>query len=140
MRVVCPYCFSLNEVPYRDSYKKANCGQCKETLLDGTVLDLYKENFDEVILNSQLPVVVDFWASWCGPCQSMAPIFKQVAKKFPLKAQFAKVQTDGEVELAQRYDIRSIPTIIIFKNEKEVYRISGSLSDKALEEIVKPYC
>ena len=140
MKIVCPFCFSVNNVPFKESYRKVGCGQCKESLLEATVLDLYGENFDEVLLNTDIPLVVDFWASWCGPCKAMAPVFEKVAEKFPLKAQFAKVQTDQESILSTRYDIRSIPTIVIFKNEKEVYRISGAMSEDALTKMIEYYC
>src|SRR5574343_626877 len=100
MRVVCPNCQSINNVPKKDSYIKANCGKCKESLLNNKPIDLNSQNFDEVVVNSEIPVIVDFWASWCGPCKMFAPIFNDVSKKYPLKAAFAKVNTEEEQVLA----------------------------------------
>ena len=137
MRVMCPYCFSLNNVPQKEHYTKANCGKCKESLLYTGVLELFSENFDEVVENSEIPVVVDFWAPWCGPCKVMGPEFSQAAAHFPLKALFAKVNTQEEQWLAQRFDVRSIPTLIVFKEGKELYRMSGALKKDAIVSLVQ---
>ena len=139
MRVICPHCLSVNNVPQRDSYKKANCGKCKESLLDTKPLDLTGANFDEVIVNSDIPVIVDFWAPWCGPCKMMAPNFEKSAKKFPLKTLFTKVNTENEQNLGARFAIRSIPTLMIFKGGKEVYRTSGALDETTLSNLVLQY-
>lgn len=139
MRVVCPHCKSVNNVPQKESYKKANCGKCKKSLLDTKPLDLSGADFDEVIVNSDIPVVVDFWAPWCGPCKMFAPTFEKVAQEFPLKALFAKVNTETEQNLGARVAIRSIPTLIIFKNGKEVERISGALDTHALKDLILRY-
>lgn len=137
MRVMCPYCFSLNNVPQKEHYTKANCGKCKESLLYTGVLELFSENFDEVVENSEIPVVVDFWAPWCGPCKMMGPEFAKAAAHFPLKALFAKVNTQEEQWLAQRFDVRSIPTLIVFKEGKELYRMSGALKKDAIVSLVQ---
>lgn len=137
MRVVCPYCFNVNNVPVRETYKKANCGHCKESLLFTNVLELYNENFDTVVANSQIPVVVDFWAPWCGPCKMMGPEFAKSASGFPLKALFAKVNTQDEQILAQRFDVRSIPTLIIFKDGEIVYRMAGAMKEAAITSLVR---
>ncbi|ABB45373.1 thioredoxin [Sulfurimonas denitrificans DSM 1251] len=139
MRVVCPYCKSVNNVPQKDSYTKANCGKCKESLLDTKPIELTTLNFDEVIVNSDIPVVVDFWAPWCGPCKMMAPNFQKSAMNFPLKALFVKVNTENEQNLGARFGIRSIPTIIVFKNAKEVHRVSGALDESALNRLVAQF-
>jgi thioredoxin 2 len=139
MRVVCPHCLSVNNVPKKDFYKKANCGKCKKSLLDTKPLELNESNFDEVVANSDLPVVVDFWAPWCGPCRMMAPSFEKSASNFPLKALFAKINTENEQLLGSRFAIRSIPTIIVFKYSKEVYRISGALDEANLNQLVNQF-
>ncbi|WP_457747673.1 thioredoxin TrxC [Sulfurimonas sp.] len=139
MRVVCPHCFSVNNVPKKDSYKKANCGKCKQSLLNTAPLELNENNFDEVVANTDLPVIVDFWAPWCGPCQMMAPNFKAAAEHFPLKAVFSKVNTENEQNLGARFGIRSIPTLIIFKNGVEVDRATGALPKEQLIEFVSQY-
>lgn len=139
MRVICPSCLEINNIPKKDSYKKANCGKCKNSLLDNNPIDLTNNNFDEIIVNSDIPVVVDFWAPWCGPCLSMAPTFKSVASDFPLKAVFAKVNTQDEQQLGSRFQIQSIPTLIVFKNGIEVQRVSGALPSDSLEQLVKAH-
>ena len=139
MRVVCPNCQSINNVPKKDSYIKANCGKCKESLLNNKPIDLNSQNFDEVVVNSEIPVIVDFWASWCGPCKMFAPIFNDVSKKYLLKATFTKVNTENEQALASKYHIASIPTLVIFKDGKEVKRISGALDPLRLSNLVNEF-
>lgn len=139
MKVVCRHCLSVNNVPKKDEYKKANCGKCKNSLLETKPLELTSENFDEVIVNSELPVIVDFWAPWCGPCQMMAPNFEKSAKNFPLKALYAKVNTENEHLLGGKFGIRSIPTIIVFQNSKEMHRISGALDQNALNSLTSQF-
>ncbi len=139
MRVVCPHCLEINNVPVKDSYKKANCGKCKKSLLDNQPVDLNSSTFDDVIVNSDTPVIVDFWAPWCGPCKVMGPTFKSVASKYPLKTLFGKVNTQDEQQLASRFNIQSIPTLIMFKDGKEVQRVSGALDDANLTNFVNSY-
>ena len=139
MRIVCPHCLSVNNVPKKDEYKKANCGKCKESLLDTKPIELTNNNFDEVVVNSDISVIVDFWAPWCGPCKMMGPVLEKTATKFPLKTLFAKVNTENEQNLGARFGIRSIPTLMIFKNGKEVYRASGALDETTLSRLVLQY-
>ncbi|DAB29991.1 MAG TPA: thioredoxin TrxC [Sulfurimonas sp. UBA12504] len=139
MHIVCPHCLSVNNVPQKNSYIKANCGKCKKSLLDTKPIELTNANFDEVVINSDIPVIVDFWAPWCGPCRMMAPNFEKVAKKFALKTLFVKVNTENEQNLGSRFGIRSIPTLIIFKNAKEVQRISGALDETSLSRLVEQF-
>lgn len=139
MRVVCPHCLSVNNIPQKDSYTKANCGKCKKSLLDTKPMELNNTNFDEVVVNSDIPVIVDFWAPWCGPCKMMAPNFERAATKFPLKTLFAKVNTEEEQNLGARFGIRSIPTLIIFKDGKEVHRASGALDENSLTQLVSQF-
>jgi len=139
MRVVCPVCKSVNNVPQRESYKKANCGKCKSSLLDTKPVELTNADFDEVVVNSDILVVVDFWAPWCDPCKMMAPNFAKSAANFPLKALYVKVNTENEQNLGARFGIRSIPTIIVFKDAKEVHRVSGALDEATLNKMVTQF-
>lgn len=136
MRIICPSCKEVNNIPKKDSYKKANCGKCKKSLLDLNLVNLDNNNFDEIIVNSDIPVIVDFWAPWCGPCKMMGPIFEKISKEYALKVLFAKVNTEVEQNLAAKYAIRSIPTLVVFKEGVEVQRVSGALSEDALKQLV----
>ena len=139
MRIVCPNCLSVNNVPIKETYKKANCGKCKESLLNTKPIELNQTNFDEVLVNSDIPVIVDFWAPWCGPCKIMGPNFEKTAAKLPLKTLFVKVNTENEQNLGARFGIRSIPTLIIFKEGKEVHRLSGALDETKLTQLVSSF-
>jgi len=139
MRVVCPHCKEVNNIPQKDSYKKANCGRCKNSLLNTKPIDLTSSDFDEVVVNSDIPVIVDFWAPWCGPCKMMSPVFEKTAKNFPLKALFTKINTENEQSLGARFGIRSIPTLIVFKDGKEMQRVSGALDETSLNQLVSRF-
>ncbi|MBD3808675.1 MAG: thioredoxin TrxC [Epsilonproteobacteria bacterium] len=132
INIVCPHCHKTNSLPKKESYTKANCGHCKQSLLDTKPVELDLSNFDHFLQNNDIPVVVDFWAPWCGPCRMMAPTFESVAKKFPLKIRFAKVNTENFGQISNKYGISGIPTMILFKNAKEVKRISGALDASSM--------
>jgi len=132
INIVCQHCHKTNSLPPKDSYLKANCGYCKNSLLDTKPIELSPSNFDHFIINNDIPVVVDFWAPWCGPCRMMAPTFESVAKKFPLKIRFAKLNTESFGQIAAKYSISGIPTMILFKNGKEIKRISGALDASSM--------
>lgn len=136
-KIVCPHCDSVNRIPSDRTVSKANCGKCKQSLLDTAPVALNTARFDIHIVNSDIPVVVDFWAAWCGPCKMMAPAFAAAAESFPLQARFAKVETETEPTLSNRFGIRSIPTLILFKEGREIDRVSGALSRPQLEEWVR---
>ncbi len=136
VNVVCPHCLKVNRIPKKESYSKANCGACKKSLLDSKPVSVNADSFQQFVVNSDLPIVVDFWAPWCGPCRQMAPAFEEAASAMPLKAQFLKVNTEEEQQLGGQYGIRSIPTMVIFKNGKEVDRVSGALSAQRIQNWV----
>jgi thioredoxin 2 len=136
IKVVCPHCGQVNAIPFKESYNRANCGGCKSSLLDTKPIQLEASTFDHHLVNSDIPVVVDFWAPWCGPCRMMAPAFEEAAQAFALKARFAKLNTEEHQEPSARFGIRSIPTMIIFKNGKELDRVSGALSSDQIRQWV----
>jgi thioredoxin 2 len=126
----CPNCKALNKLPKKESYKKAVCGKCGGNLLENKPisLDSYNE-FQKITSSVTVPVIIDFWAQWCGPCQIFAPIFSNTAKSYPLKAQFVKVDTDKNQQAAAKFQIRSIPTIVALKNGIEIERVMGALPE-----------
>jgi len=135
--IVCPQCDSINRIPADRPVTKANCGKCKHSLLDTSPVAVNASRFDRHIVNSDIPVVVDFWADWCGPCKMMAPAFAAASGSFPLAARFLKVNTEEEQQLSARFAIRSIPTLILFKGGREIDRVSGALSQPQLEAWVR---
>jgi len=139
VNVVCPHCLKVNRIPKKESYAKANCGSCKQSLLDSKPVPVDADKLATFIANSDIPVVVDFWAPWCGPCLQMAPAFEEAALSMPLQAQFLKVNTEEQQALGAQYGIRSIPTLIVFKNGKQVDQLSGALSVARLQSWVKQF-
>jgi thioredoxin 2 len=136
INVVCPNCLKVNRLPKKDSYNRANCGSCKNSLLESKPIEVDGAKLDFFMINSDLPLVIDFWAPWCGPCRIMAPAFEEASLSMPLKAQFLKVNTEDNQDLGARYSIKSIPTMVIFQNEKELDRVSGALSSQRIESWV----
>jgi len=127
VHVVCPHCDSVNRIPHERLADVPSCGQCHERLFVSHPLALDARRFALHLSRNDVSLLVDFWASWCAPCRMMAPVFEQAAGTLEPQVRLIKVNTEQEPELATRYGIRGIPTLILFRNEREVARISGAM-------------
>jgi len=127
IHIVCGHCDAINRLPQGKLKLQPVCGKCKLALFDGYPIALTHHNFDAHITRNDTPVLVDFWAPWCGPCLSMAQAYEMAAKQLAPDIRVAKLNTEIEQSIAARYAIRSIPTLIMFRNGKEVARQAGAM-------------
>lgn len=134
VQINCPHCFATNRLPNERLTDKPNCGRCKQPLFTGKPLELNVDNVANTLENNDIPVLVDCWAPWCGPCQSFTPVFEQLAAQSEPYLRFAKLNTEAVPSIAQGWGIRSIPTLILFKHGKELERASGAMSLPQLKQ------
>ena len=139
IQVVCPHCDALNRAPKAklDGGAKGKCGGCGEPLFAGRPLPLNEARFARHMGKSGVPLLVDFWAERCGPCKMMAPMFEAAAGKLEPRVRLGKVDTEAEQGLAARYGIRSIPTMVLFRDGKEAARISGAMDSASITRWVE---
>jgi len=133
VHVVCPSCAGVNRVAVGHAPGKARCGKCRTKLFSGKSWPATQKTFDQHITRNDIPVVVDFWAAWCGPCKGMAPIYERVAEALEPSYRFLKLDTEAEPGLAARYQIRAIPTLMLFNKGRMVAQRAGAADGHTLE-------
>jgi thioredoxin 2 len=135
--IVCPHCHAVNRVPEERFRDQPKCGACRAPLFDGHPVELGQRDFRTHVERGEIPLVVDFWAPWCGPCRMMAPVFEQLAGQWRGRAQFAKVNTEAEGALAAQFAIRSIPTVALFRGGREIGRTAGAMDASRLQQWIE---
>ena len=137
--IVCPACGAVNRIPPEKRALEAKCGKCHNPLFSGRPMAATAETFAKQVQANDIPVVVDFWAEWCGPCKMMAPVFAQAAGEFEPRMRFLKVDTEAQTTLAAQYAIRSIPTLMIFRKGKVLAQQAGALDGSRLRAWLRQY-
>jgi thioredoxin 2 len=133
IHVVCGHCDSVVRVPQNRLGEAPRCPKCHSALFEAHPIELRTASFEQHLTRSDIPLVVDFWAPWCGPCRMMAPHYEEASRRFGPRARFAKVNSDDDPALSSRFGIRSIPTLMVFRGGKELARQSGAMDLGTLE-------
>ena len=137
--IVCPHCNRVNRVATARLGDDPRCGNCKQGLFTGRPVSLDDTNFDRFVSRTEVPVVVDFWAAWCGPCKMMAPAYEQAAAQLEPEVRLAKLDTETAPGIAARYGIQSIPTLVMFRNGQEVARQPGAMALPQITQWVRSH-
>ncbi|TAL83474.1 MAG: thioredoxin TrxC [Rhodanobacter sp.] len=136
LTIPCQHCGALNQMPAERTGEQPKCGRCKTALFEGRPIELTAQNFDAVAGRGEIPLLVDFWAPWCAPCKGFAPVFADAARRLEPRLRLAKLDTEAQPQLAQRFDIRSIPTLLLLKQGREIARQAGALNAAQLQQFV----
>lgn len=139
VHLTCPHCDAANRIPMQRLSESPNCGRCHKPLFTGHPLTMTDANAQSLIARTGIPLVIDCWASWCGPCQQFAPVFEQASAAFEPRLRFAKLDTDAQPQTSAHFQIRSIPTLIVCRGGREIARQSGAMPYGAFSQWLQQY-